>query len=855
MKTILSAALAGRKRFRRGITLVEMMISVAIMSIGMLGMIGSFKYLNVGIQTAKQKSLANNIAQEKMAYIKNKSYYRVMVTTRTPDLPDANFTPAMVYDLAPNGVENITVGGISFERRILITKVSEDPTTGDLVEHSWSSPDTGLKQVTVSVVWQERGDWKKLELRNLVDNPERTNLSATFSGKVYEGATMANIEGATVRAQENPSKYGETDVSGDYLFVIEPGSYTLMASKDGYFPLTRANTGIESSETMEDQDFALTKMSSGTVRSSYGAFIRDHLVISMIVASTIMVNGVDIEFVELYNPTTWPINISDGGSGNDIRLRYYGESGASQDVDEFQLSYISTFVGPGRYYLIANSFPLTVGGGSPVTDALYAAQNGTAFGGKCTWDAVTGMDCIRTLKAGAIEISHPAGGVIDRIGWSHNSAAKTPTVYEGSYFSNWLGFPGNSQIMRNTGYGWLGSNTGRAWDTNNNSSDGMWLTMNYQPYGTLSGAKTSSLTGTPAAGAMVFADDTLSAPVTVGTTGWFVLPSVSTGSWTVYVTSGSLFTSTGTFRVASDGVNVLLPSSNIILGTATLYGFVTGTVTGMEGAALPGIKIYSAGTPQVTTRSDGRYTLPAVAGVTTVIANFQNQEPSYLELSSMNVTVALGGVTPGIDFALSFGGKIRGLITTNGVDPLPGVPVVALKDGVEQGNGISGDDGYFTVSGSGISTGTYVVEPQLESSETCLPSSTTVVLDTGEVAWSSTYTVSGAYGYITGKATTGSPTGPAITTGVLIYASTTPIAGDPPAINSALRGATQPYYAASTDATGIYTISVKGGYTYNLYAWYTTWNGVVPTVTRKKYEAADAFSVDPNGTVTKDFFW
>ena len=102
---------------------------MTMMSIGILGMVGAFKYLNIGIQSAKTRSLANNIAQERIEFIKNKSYYRVLVTTAT--LTDSNFDPPMVYDQAPNGSETVNVGGINFTRRVYVRKVNEKP-DGDL---------------------------------------------------------------------------------------------------------------------------------------------------------------------------------------------------------------------------------------------------------------------------------------------------------------------------------------------------------------------------------------------------------------------------------------------------------------------------------------------------------------------------------------------------------------------------------------------------------------------------------------------------------------------------------------------------------------------------------------------------
>jgi len=62
-----------------GFTLLELLLASAIMSIGILGMVASFRYFNVGIQSAKGRSLANNLAQEKIEYLKNRSYYLSLI--------------------------------------------------------------------------------------------------------------------------------------------------------------------------------------------------------------------------------------------------------------------------------------------------------------------------------------------------------------------------------------------------------------------------------------------------------------------------------------------------------------------------------------------------------------------------------------------------------------------------------------------------------------------------------------------------------------------------------------------------------------------------------------------------------
>ncbi len=834
---------------RAGVTLTELMVSMVIMSVGILGLVGAFKFFNVSIQSAKIRSLANNIAQERIEFLKNKSYYRVLVTTASAS--DPNFAVGeMVYDVAPNGPETVNVGGITFVRRVYIRKVNED-SNGNLSYLAWDEPDSGLKEIKVYVVWKERGEWRKLEIRNLRENPARVNESGTIGGAVRDTGG-SSIAGVVVRAQENPSKYGETNAAGGYSFTIEPGTYTLLATKDAYFPSTLPSFGVTSGQSVTGKNFTLTQMSSGTITGA--AWRRDHLVISQVVGSSVAAT-VDAEWVEVYNPTTWTWTMATGlgtggGTGSNRAVIFTcTEEGAPEIFPHFDYRAVS--VGPGSYFLFANTGTITSAGITRQADAVY--NNGS------DWDFISAKDLIDTgnpSSAGHLILCNVTTMTeYDVLGWNatNNGTAlkKLAIRYEGAAIVQAAGLEVGEGYTRGTASGVVTAGQGRCYDTQNNNND--FVVTNpvaYQPHN--SSDTNACATGTPAAGAVAFADDSLSSPVAADSAGAFNLANVSTGSWTVYVSSGLVFSSAAYFGgVSADFVSAV---GNIQLTTITLYGYVTGRVTDVSGSALPGIKMFAFGSPQIATNSSGRYLLPVTAGIVSVAANYQSQSPSYVQLSSTDINVGLGAVVKDVDFSLYYGGRIRGRVTTNGTDPLPNIPVVGFKGGIDQGSGISDSNGYFTISGSGVSTGTYVVQPQLETGESSSPSSTTVVLQAGGVAFSSTYTVLGAFGSMNGAVHTGSLTGPAITTGVLVYVTTSTLAAGagPPDITTALRGGAGVYYAASSNALGNYTIPIKGGYSYNVYAWYTSWSGTAPAITRKE---SLAIAVAPAETKTADFFW
>lgn len=832
------------KRTRRGVTLVELMVATVIISIGVLGMTGAFRYINLGIQAPKGRSLANNLAQEKIEVLKNKSYFRVMVTTSTA--LDHNFDPAAYeYDAYPNGSETLNVGGINFTRRIWIRKVSED-SDGDLTYVNWNLPDTGLKEILVYVTWVEGGSWKKVELRNLRSNPDRTNLGAMFTGTVVSAASgNPPIQGVIVRAQENPARYAVTDSAGAYGFSIEAGSYTLQASRTGYFP---AVSPLYSVSTTQNHAFTLTAMSSGTVSGT--AWLRDHIVISQVVGATVNAGGFCQEYVELYNPTTYYIQMAAGMNISlvELKMQNYGAAGPTTVVLQYPVP--GTGIPSNGYFLIANTAAVEAGGVTKIADAVYnpGAHPGLELirvkneAGSCG-DTANDADSIGIAWAGSTDW-------IDRVGWRTNpgSGNHDPSLYEGTSINQTIGLQFHEQFVRKTNSASVVSGVGRAYDANNNDADfRVESNITYPPRNSLD--IEAPTTGTPAAGAPVFANDGLSGSAQVAASGAFSLTSVATGYWTLYVSSGMSISTGGVYGGTTNGYSA--SAGSVVLSTANVFGFISGVVTNVSGSGLNDIKV-AAGGRQTSTTSGGRYLLPADPGEQSVTANYLTEDINYIETSSSGVTAVLGQVTDNVDFVLQAGGKLRGWITTNGTDQLPNVPVSAFKGGVEQGNGISDSEGYFLIWGSGISTGTYEIVPQLEDGESSSPSTHTVTLVAGDTAFVGTFTVTGAMGAISGSVTAG---GANITAGVLVYATTTTLTGSPimpPTMNAATRSGTVKYYAVSSNAQGHYELPVRGGSTYNIYAWYTTWSNTdAATIAVRQSTAA----VAAGETVTENFSW
>ena len=170
-----------------------------------------------------------------------------------------------------------------------------------------------------------------------------------------------------------------------------------------------------------------------------------------------------------------------------------------------------------------------------------------------------------------------------------------------------------------------------------------------------------------------------------------------------------------------------------------------------------------------------------------------------------NITVNLGEVTSGVDFVLSQGGRISGWVTRDKINPLPGISMIAsiFETGAVKGSEISASNGRFTIVN--LSTGIYKVAPELESGETSVPSYSTCTVTAGSNIFVGTFTISGAYGKITGTVQSG---GRPISTGVLIAASTSAFTS-PPTLSSASI-ITTPYYFTNSYENGTYILDVRG---------------------------------------------
>lgn len=829
---------------KKGVTLIELMIALALVTIGIIGMVNSFGFIQKGIQASKNKTLASNLAQEKMQIIKQKVYYQVLVTS-DPAHNTTDFAPESIdYDTGYFPPENITEAGVTYARYTLIQPAREN--SGVMEVLSPSTPDTGMRLITITVVWSQGGVKRKLALRSLMANPDTVMANAVFTGYVKDSAwPNLPIEGALVNVAENMGWRDTADSAGKYYINASPGNYYMVASADGYY--TQIKLVSVAANASLSQDFSMVRIATASVSGT--VWLRDHLVISMITGSTVNTSGYDQEYVEIFNPTTWTWT-----ANGDIGLKFQRYADSSRH--EIKMHYLRDSIPSQGYYLFANTPIVSAAGANVNADAVWDDDN-----------SLSDFPLFSTQKniipvfengggegCGAVELYSDSKGTQDRVGWNRSNENKTAPFYETAAYPQGIGLERAETYARYPSTAGANSAYGPAYDSNNNSVDiyGLQPAVN-APHNSLSSVKTV-IAGTPAAGAVVTASDGVSSSTEAWLTGTppystFTLVNVATGTWTVIISSGLYMLQNDTVTVLSPGAVYNFPSSTTFLTQYATMGVITGRVLNALGLPITSpspitLSAGGAGSPTTASASDGRYRLLVSTGMVDVIANPGNANASYVSLSSVSIPAQAGVVWSGVDFILYQGGRVSGFVTLDGINALPGVAVsITDINGISRDQQVSGTDGRFT--SISVPTGTYTAQPAIGSLEQAIPSSTTVSLTApGATKFSSTFTITGAMGYITGTVQSG---GQPIKTGVLIVVTTTTLPGTSPPVPPALSVATLagvPYYVVSSMEDGTYIIAAREATApkYNVYAYFPTPSGTGVTMLYKTVAGVQVLS-------------
>jgi len=573
------------------------------------------------------------------------------------------------------------------------------------------------------------------------------------------------------------------------------------------------------------------------------------------------------EWVEIFNPTTWTWTMannpgSEGGGNGMIGLKFQ----RAQDISAMQINVIygSTYIPSGGYYLFANTATVQAFGYAIPADAYWDPAGvinltrpyfSIPSDPNIIPDAAGGSN--HEGAGGLMLFDLNSGQTYDTVGWEilHGGPGWAQAPFSDDSAS---GFPINNgnnglrldeQFVRKSSTNGVDEvNLGPAYDANVSLTDfGSIYPMTLLPNNT-STSPQIIVAGKPAYGAFASVSDGLSSPTTAyqrGVTGtdpvWaeFDVPRVATGTaWYVALSSGLYSMEIDTVAVLG-GATTWIPNSvtvdtwpysgyySAILSSFTDYGFISGQVTDVNNNPIASdIRIQAGDAIATADHVFGNYILQVGTGTYNVIANPSNLNTSFVTSSSQNVTVNLGEIHSNVNFILSNGGRATGWVTADGINALPAINVSATDaGGVVVDQEVSGADGSFLMIN--LTTGTYTIQPILDSKEISTPASANVTVGVGAEVSAGTFTISNYFGQITGTCYL---SGVPIPSGVTIMITTVTLPGVPPVpptlSSNTLTGAV--YYASASEEKGNYTVPVRASTTpYCAYAWYFYQSGAI----------------------------
>lgn len=839
---------------RRGATLVEVLIAITILSIGALAFISSFTYVSKSIRVSRGRSLATALGQEKIEQLKNYSYYKLQLSTSI--VTYNQFTPPIRCDAANYPPEELKVGGVTYTRcaAVNLGKVTDHEVTETTVNY----PDTGIKYLTVYVMWQNPGGaWKYVDADTLYENPDVDPLNTTVFGQVTDGTDP--LPGALVRIIENSDWDDYVGSDGSYSISAQDGTYSIKVSSSGFYSTVITGLELDSGQSLTTS-FHLLAIGSGSVAGN--AWINTDIVLSQVVVATQTSNGgggsISVEYFELFNPTTFTITIGDNGGGREYDFEYHGEFDDPVDdviiSDDAQWEFVNKQVPSESYFLVANSSFFYLGA---TTNPRWVRAD--AWYGEAD-------DYLPHTKGGSLRILKDSdGSVVDQLGWCDNdgdtirspcdaeyyeeqpipdspegpAAAAEASPFCDTYVIDVEGIGLGNQAIRKSSPGLASDTFGKAYDAGDNLADWVfpwgcdlgamssWTGIDYAPRTVADGAQTV-IAGKPAIGAYVAASDLLGPTTTAFMVEYndglfemeyahYELDGVSTGTWEVIIGSGDYvqiienvtIVQNETIGLPSAATNPTWPVANVtsvFLGTSTTEGYVTGIVEDGDGNPIEDIEVTASGNTK-TTAANGHYFIATHTGTVIITANPNNENGAYIE--SVEAVVVESARISTRSFSLPEGGTLMGFATTDGHTILPNLLVTATRDGLQYGNATSDSAGNFYIKN--LASGTYVVEPVLDPMESASPATIDATVSSTGTVDIGTFTISGAMGVLVGSVTYN---GSLLASGALIVVRDSALSDTPPSIVASSAAAlSNVLYSAASEPDGTYSLDVRGSTT------------------------------------------
>lgn len=213
--------------FKRGISIVEVIIVSAVVTIFFIGLFGSFRYTLELVSNSKSKQTATSVALNQIEYIRSLSYDAVGTVSGIPS------------GLIPQ-VSTSSLNGIDFTITTLIEYI-DSPADGEGLNDD-NNITTDYKQAKVTVAWEVRGVEKELfMISTIIPRSIETDVGGgTLRVNIFD-ADVNPVPNAEVRLVNN-SLVPNIDVTktanadGVALFGGAPAGagYEIFVTKSGF---------------------------------------------------------------------------------------------------------------------------------------------------------------------------------------------------------------------------------------------------------------------------------------------------------------------------------------------------------------------------------------------------------------------------------------------------------------------------------------------------------------------------------------------------------------------------------------------------------------------------------------------
>ncbi|MBU4511462.1 prepilin-type N-terminal cleavage/methylation domain-containing protein [bacterium] len=183
-----------KKLSRKGFTLIELMVAVAILAVAVLGIFHAYSVGFMGIADARDRTVATNYVREAMEDIKNMDFDKIVIQERS--------------DIYIDGTKT------KFEREVIV------------------QPSTNLKKVTANIYWKDRNGVTKTVGADMLIHFVQTTAGVETGVTLIADPYNILTEGASVLTAVVKDSRGNiiSDYSDDISFTIISGIGNLFPS-------------------------------------------------------------------------------------------------------------------------------------------------------------------------------------------------------------------------------------------------------------------------------------------------------------------------------------------------------------------------------------------------------------------------------------------------------------------------------------------------------------------------------------------------------------------------------------------------------------------------------------------------